>query len=123
MPSYHRYRDYAFTPSGLLPSPGYSQCPSFRDAPVGAGPESITTAWGYGFRARAARAPERRRRLGLFLEKSSRFDQRQLRDGPVVEIGPGLAWRAVGERDRKHLADILRRLGKSLAASLVHVEL
>src|SRR5947199_73542 len=27
--------------------------PSFRDAPLGAGPESITTVRGYGFRARA----------------------------------------------------------------------
>ena len=33
--------------------------PSFRDAPQGAGPESITTAGGYGFRARRLRvAPE-----------------------------------------------------------------
>ncbi len=32
--------------------------PSFRDAPLGAGPESITTIGVYGFRARASRAPE-----------------------------------------------------------------
>jgi hypothetical protein len=32
--------------------------PSFRDAPLGAGPESITTDREYGFRARAPRAPE-----------------------------------------------------------------
>jgi error-prone DNA polymerase len=30
---------------------------SFRDAPQGAGPESITTAGGYGFRARRFAAP------------------------------------------------------------------
>jgi hypothetical protein len=28
-------------------------CPSFRDAPLGAGPESITPNPGYGFRARS----------------------------------------------------------------------
>src|ERR1700744_1611065 len=31
---------------------------SFRDAPLGAGPESINADRGYGFRARATRAPE-----------------------------------------------------------------
>ena len=31
---------------------------SFRDAPLSTGPESITTTRGYGFRARAMRAPE-----------------------------------------------------------------
>src|ERR1041385_9303950 len=33
------------------------QQPSFRDAPLGAGPESITTIGGYGFRARARARP------------------------------------------------------------------
>src|SRR6185437_15467346 len=59
----------------------------------------------------------------LFSQEPPRLDQLQLRDRPVVEICPGLAWRAVGERDRKHLADILRRLGKTFAAGLIHVEL
>src|SRR4051795_9362948 len=42
----------------------YAQ-PSFRDAPLGAGPESITTVGGYGFRARCCASP-RNDGLGSF---------------------------------------------------------
>ncbi len=57
------------------------------------------------------------------LQKPPRGDPRQVGDRPVVEIGPGLARPRRRLRDRQHLPDIFGRLGKTLAAGLVHVEL
>src|SRR5689334_15092818 len=60
---------------------------------------------------------------GSLRQKNSRGDPRQFRDGPVVDIGPGVARAAVGECHGKHLPQIFRRLRKAVAAGLVHVEL
>ncbi|BAR57163.1 hypothetical protein NK6_3993 [Bradyrhizobium diazoefficiens] len=48
---------------------------SFRDAPLGAGPESITTSRGYGFRARPLRV-----RPGMTAGRSARAALRAWQD-------------------------------------------
>src|ERR1700761_4580308 len=60
---------------------------------------------------------------GLFLEEPAGLDAGQGRDRPVVDVGPRIAGAAVGKRYRKHLPEILRRLGKAFAAGFIHVEL
>src|SRR3984893_12062374 len=54
----------------------------------------------------------------LLLPKPSRGDAGQAVDGPVIDIGPGLAERAVFPCHGEHLPEIFGRLGKTLAAGL-----
>src|SRR5882724_5349026 len=58
----------------------------------------------------------------LSLEKPARRNPRQMRDRPVVDVGPDIGGGAILQRHAQHLPYILGRLLKPLAARLVHVE-
>src|SRR5271165_2553724 len=85
---------------------------SFRDAPLGAGPESITTSRGYGFRARSLRSrpgmtnevvPSRGvRSLTLRLLRLEFFHR-------AAGVAPGR--KAAADMRHRPQAHVLRRLG------------
>jgi hypothetical protein len=70
---------------------------SFRDAPFGAGPESITTIGGYGFLARGFASPRNNKNRG-------RNDGGDLRPCPLVADAQQFH-RSVGNRDPEGGAD------------------
>src|SRR5438045_9222599 len=81
---------------------------SFRDAPLGAGPESITPDRGYGFRARAKGAP-RNDGLGLHAAPVDRLHD-ELRKLDAVDAA---------DVERHHLAAVrLFAAGKHLDAAV-----
>src|ERR1700736_3708244 len=117
--------------------PTCSKRPSRRSAPevprmlrsakrCAADPGPIVTqpkVWVPALRSSVKYAAPRPGHGALPRQKSPRSNARQVGHWPVVEIRPGLAYGAVVPRHRKHSPDIFGRLGETLAAGLIHVEL